>query len=431
MWKQCQQKNQSPTNQDSPKLEIPKWKKGTSFVEYSIDDLFQDQLDIVTVIIDKIIEWCTCKSFKKFKPLRMTINGAGGSGKTIIINLIVTILRKMFNDNEVVQVCAPTGTAAFNAGGETLHHFLHNKAGQFTYEPYSMNQSKKDFLSNKLKNLLCLIIDERSLLDSTLLGISEQMVKETIFNGQMDNKSWGNLPVLILVGDDYQLPSITPGALDCLDNIKGNKITNTGRSLFQEATQTVMSLTSSKRINKKQKDDKELIAKLRVAADLSEKEQQKLLNLHLNNIRARHGEETVEKIKDKSIYLFFRNNKRIMKNMEMLIEKTSKDNPVAICQTQSKGQFNGKGIKSHYKNSDIPTSAMLAINAKVALENRNFCPQWGLHNGAVGTVKEIVFKKGESPNKGNLPDYVVVDFPQYTGPTWDCDNPTVRKASII
>ena len=45
---------------------------------------------------------------------------------------------------------------------------------------------------------------------------------------------------------------------------------------------------------------------------------------------------------------------------------------------------------------------------------KNFCPIWGLHNGAVGIVDEIVFKTGQNPNNRDLPDYVVVDVGRYT-----------------
>jgi predicted GTPase len=49
--------------------------------------------------------------------------GATGTGKSYIINTIVSYLRRMFGDNDVVQVLAPTGIAAFNVLGETLHIF--------------------------------------------------------------------------------------------------------------------------------------------------------------------------------------------------------------------------------------------------------------------------------------------------------------------
>ena len=113
-----------------------------------------------------------------------------------------------------------------------------------------------------------------------------------------------------------------------------------------------------------------------------------------------------------------------MKNLEILTETTGPSNPVAICKTKSNGLHDGKAIKSHFKNSEIPGTSIIAVGTKVALENRNFNPLWGLHNGAVGTVNEIIFAKGKNPNSGDLPDYVVVDFPLYKGPPWDTDNPT-------
>ena len=284
---------------------------------------------------------------------------------------------------------------------------------------------KKKDLTLKLKNLLCLIIDERSLLDSTHLGIAEQMVSETIFNGEMSDKSWGNLPVLILVGDDYQLPGVAPGAFDAFEPPKGHKATDRGRYVFKECATVVVSLSTSKRIQDKQIADKELLTKLRTATPLDDNEVHRLLNLHLDKIQQKHGTAVIHQIHKDCIYLFYRNNPRILKNLEILVNNCSPVNPVAVCKTKSSGLHSGMAITSHFKNSKIPTSSLLSIGTKVAIENKNFCPIWGLHNGAVGIVDEIIFQPGHNPNKGDLPHYVVVNFPQYVGPKWDLDNPTV------
>ena len=68
---------------------------------------------------------------------------------------------------------------------------------------------------------------------------------------------------------------------------------------------------------------------------------------------------------------------------------------------------------------------MMCVGSKVALDSKNFWPQWGLHNGTCGTVEEIVFAEGKNPNFGDLPDYVVVNLPQYVGPLWDKESPKV------
>jgi len=51
----------------------------------------------------------------------MTIMGCGGTGKSVLINTLVACIRKIFNDNDTVFVTAPTGAAAYNVGGSTIH----------------------------------------------------------------------------------------------------------------------------------------------------------------------------------------------------------------------------------------------------------------------------------------------------------------------
>jgi len=48
----------------------------------------------------------------------------------------------------------------------------------------------------------------------------------------------------------------------------------------------------------------------------------------------------------------------------------------------------------------------------------------GCGEETVGTVKEIVFNKDEIPLDRTLPQYVIVDFPDYCGPPWVENKPT-------
>ena len=50
-----------------------------------------------------------------------------------------------------------------------------------------------------------LVVDERSLLNSSLLAAAERNVRHCIFGRQNITESWGGLPVVLLFGDDYQL----------------------------------------------------------------------------------------------------------------------------------------------------------------------------------------------------------------------------------
>jgi len=410
---------------ESEALDLPTKDNGSP---YSVNDLFQDQAKIVAEVMNKIKEWLECEDLSNFKPLRMTINGAGGSGKSVVINTLVSLLRKMFDCNSVVKVAAPTGAAAFNVYGETFHHLLKRRVSNNNYVPNSLSKEKRIALIKKFQALLCLIVDERSLLSSKDLGTAERMIAETIFDGgHLQAESWGGLPVVILVGDDYQLPSISEGALKVLVSKSGGKVTALGRKAFLECSEFVMELHGTKRVQDKQVKDKELLDRLRVADQLTEEQVAKLMSLHIDRIEEIHGKAAADDIKSKAIFLTHRNAERIRINHKQLLKHSSVNNPVAFCRAQGYSNTMGKSIRGHFDN-DSPTCSLLCVGAKVALENKNFCPLWGLHNGACGTVEEIIFAKNHSPNKGNLPLYVVVDFPHYCGPIWDIDNPTVSTS---
>jgi GTPase SAR1 family protein len=50
----------------------------------------------------------------------MTVIGGGGTGKSTLINSSCDH-HQIFQDNDSVHVLAPTGAAAFNVGGQTIH----------------------------------------------------------------------------------------------------------------------------------------------------------------------------------------------------------------------------------------------------------------------------------------------------------------------
>ena len=49
--------------------------------EHSLYCLYEDQEEIVAVVLDKINEFMECEDLSNFKPLRLIINGAGEVGK--------------------------------------------------------------------------------------------------------------------------------------------------------------------------------------------------------------------------------------------------------------------------------------------------------------------------------------------------------------
>ena len=63
--------------------------------------------------------------------------------------------------NDSILVGAPTGAAAFNVQGSTLHCLLGINVGQ---PEEVMLERTKENIKSRLTNLLCLMIDERSML---------------------------------------------------------------------------------------------------------------------------------------------------------------------------------------------------------------------------------------------------------------------------
>jgi hypothetical protein len=113
-------------NEDIFVLDVPMRKIDKDVVHYDIEDATESQAAVLYKVFDKIQEWMSWEASNKkgiFVPLRLTVNGAAETGKSFIINTIVSYLLRMFDDNAVVHVVAPTGMAGFNILGKTLHRF--------------------------------------------------------------------------------------------------------------------------------------------------------------------------------------------------------------------------------------------------------------------------------------------------------------------
>ncbi len=128
--------------------------------------------------------------------------GCGGTGKSYINNTILIIVRKWTKRNTTILVGAPSGAAAYNVQGSTLHHLL---GIQVSWPEDNIIQKVTDKLLDQLKNTLCLFIDKRSMLSSKVLGAAERNIRQTVYNGQNSQEIWGGVPAVILFGDDYQL----------------------------------------------------------------------------------------------------------------------------------------------------------------------------------------------------------------------------------
>lgn len=394
---------------------------------YKLEDLNEEQFKIAYVILKKIKEWLSLYNAtedrkKKFKPLRMTVMGCGGTGKSVLINTLVCCIRKVFDDNNSVFVTAPTGAAAYNVGGTTIHkEFKLNYMD--TNSDGNLGDNAKQTLIKKLLQTIVILFDERSMIGQITLGDAESNIRKTAHNGGHENEDWGGIPVVVAFGDDYQLPAPALGAIESLVNQGKCKSSQNGAQQFINLGKTTMELTKIMRQSEKEKPFLDLLFNMRFGHP-REQDKDTLLSLHLNSDN--FTPEQIEEIKRKATYVCANKKEVIEHNWNRLREEHSNTNPVARIQTQTinNGTRYRGTAKCLRKESDIEPILNICRGARVQIRGKNFEPDWGLYNGAIGHVVEIIYEKNSSPLDGSIPEYVVVDFPQYRGPPWIQEKPS-------
>lgn len=129
------------------------------------------------------------------------IHGKPGTGKSCFI----TYLRNSMY-TEGIAVLAPTGLAALNSKGQTIHSFL----GLSTYKIYDgrhLKKGEKAGLKKRLQNIRTIVIDEVSMVRADLFDEMDAKMRDVMNT----NLPFAGLQV-VLIGDMYQLPPVVKPA---------------------------------------------------------------------------------------------------------------------------------------------------------------------------------------------------------------------------
>jgi ATP-dependent DNA helicase PIF1 len=127
------------------------------------------------------------------------VTGRAGTGKSTLLNHL------SWHTSKQVVICAPTGVAALNVGGQTIHSLFRLPIGVIA--DHEIEQSRE--LRKLLGTIDTIVIDEVSMVNADLLDAVDRSLRQA---RQRPHEAFGGAQV-VLFGDPYQLAPV-PGDAD-------------------------------------------------------------------------------------------------------------------------------------------------------------------------------------------------------------------------
>ena len=124
------------------------------------------------------------------------VTGRAGTGKSTLLEHLSWRTAKQ------VVICAPTGVAALNVGGQTIHSLFRLPIGVIA--DHTIDQSPE--LRKLLNTIDTLVIDEISMVNADLLDAMDRSLRQA---RQRQHEAFGGVQV-VMFGDPYQLAPV-PG----------------------------------------------------------------------------------------------------------------------------------------------------------------------------------------------------------------------------
>jgi ATP-dependent DNA helicase PIF1 len=127
------------------------------------------------------------------------VTGRAGTGKSTLLNHL------SWNTSKQVVICAPTGVAALNVGGQTIHSLFRLPIGVIADHEIEHTAEVRRLLNT----IDTLVIDEVSMVNADLLDALDRSLRQA---RQRKREAFGGVQV-VLFGDPYQLAPV-PGDAD-------------------------------------------------------------------------------------------------------------------------------------------------------------------------------------------------------------------------
>jgi len=285
------------------------------------------------------------------------VTGRAGTGKSTLLNYFRAKTKKK------VAVLAPTGVAAVNIEGQTVHSFFGFKPDATISKIKKLSGERK----NLYRNIDAIIIDEISMMRADLLDCVDKFLR---LNGKDKNLPFGGVQ-MVFIGDLYQLPPV---------------ITSREKDIFKKQYETGYFFSSNVFKNfdmdfvelekiYRQKDQKFVDILNSIRNNSVEPEDLALLNKKFNP-------DFDPKTDDFYVYLVPTN------------DLAKKINEGYLAKVEGKAFYFKGGIEGDFDEKYLPTDLNLAlkIGSQVMLLNND--PQGRWINGSIGKIVEVEDEKG-------------------------------------
>jgi hypothetical protein len=288
------------------------------------------------------------------------ITGKAGTGKT-------TFLHQIKNESlKRMVIVAPTGVAAINAKGVTIHSFFQMPFGPILPNQIANNNQQRRFSKTKIdiiKSLDLVIIDEISMVRADLLDGIDQVMRRY----KNRNKVFGGAQVL-MIGDLQQLaPVVRPNEWSLLQQHYKTVYFFSSKA-FQEANVVSIELKHIYR----QKNENFIKILNEVRNDTLSDESAKTLNERYNPAFSPEKEE--------GYITLTTHNKRadLINNSEL--------NKLKVKSFFFQAEVSGKFNENAYPNSE---KLELKIGAQVMFIKNDSSPDKRYFNGKIGVITKI------------------------------------------